>query len=97
MFSCLKCAELFWRSLNGLSFCANFFNQSTVRLWSTHVVCLGVLQVISLIKVMKKLHHLDFPLIKILRRNGLQLYLEKNGRSVKITKCVQSISFQMTF
>ena len=97
MFSCFNCAELFCRSLNGLSFCTNFFNQSTVWLSSTHVVCLDALQVLNLIKVIKKLHYLDFPLMKILRRNGLQLYLEKNGRSVKITKCVQSISFQMTF
>ena len=77
MFNCFKSAELFCRSLNGLSFCAKFFNQSTVCLWSTHVVCLDALQVINLIKVIKKLHYLDFPLMKILRRNGLQLYLEK--------------------
>ena len=41
----------------------------------------------------KKINYLDFPLMKILGRNGLQLCLEKNGWSVKISKCTQSISF----
>ena len=45
----------------------------------------------------KKLLYLDFPLMKILERNELQLYLEKYGKLVKVTKCVPSISFQMTF
>ena len=35
--------------------------------------------------------------MKILERNVLQLYLQKYGKLVKVTKGVQSISFQMTF
>ena len=69
-------------------------------LWPTHVVCLDTLQVINLMKVTKNygtVLYFDFPLMKILGRNELQLYLEKYGKLVKFTKCVQSISFQMIF
>ena len=44
----------------------------------------------------KKLLYLDFPVMKILERDKLRLYLEKYGKFVKVTKCVQGISFQMS-
>ena len=97
MFSCFKCSELFCRSLNGLSFCVNLFELiSYLAVIYTYGV-LGCTTDYKSNKSDKKLLYLDFPLMKVLGRNGLRLYLEKHGKLVKVTKCVQSISFQMTF
>ena len=83
--------ELFCRSLKGLSFCVNFFEL---------ISCVAMVYICGVPgcttdyksnKSDKKLLYLDFPLMKILGRNELRLYLEKYGKLVKVTKCVQSI------
>ena len=74
--------ELFCRSLNGLSFCVNFFE---------------LISCVAMVYTCGVLGCTTGEWMKILERNGLRLYLEKYGKLVKVTKCVQSISFQMTF
>ena len=97
MFSCFKRAELFCRSLNGLSFCVNLF-QLISCLAMAYAYCVsGHITGYKFNKSEIKLHYVDLSLMKILGKHRLQLFLEKNVRLVKVTKCVQSISFQMTF